>query len=234
MQMPRLLPVLFTLGIAAALAPAATASPSPITGRRPVTAPAPTKSIVVRPVTSSGHAAAGFTVMSEPTGSVDCSFAEPSPGAVSPNIEFCSPSAEYAIACWKAAKRHHVYCMRDPRKKQVALIPRAGAYADTAIAKRRDRAPLLIVLGDNDVCTMRSGGTGGTLPDHPKLYATYYCVRDGAVWAPASPAHLGINESTKVWTVRTAVAGSSNSLRTRRVKTAYFVGTKRLTSSTPL
>jgi hypothetical protein len=70
--------------------------------------------VVVRPVTSTGHVSAGFTLKTEPAGSVDCSSKQPSPGAVDFNIEFCSPSAEYAIACWNAAVAHRVLCVSRP------------------------------------------------------------------------------------------------------------------------
>ena len=111
----------------------------------------PTAKVVVRPVTSTGHVRAGFTMVSEPTGLVDCNAQDPSPGAVSRNIEFCSPSAEYAIACWKAAAPHRVLCMRDPRSTRVVRIPRTGTFAPTGLAPLSQRAPLAITLADKDL-----------------------------------------------------------------------------------
>lgn len=184
----------------------------------------PTVKVVVRPVTSAGHVRSGFTVIGEPTGSVDCSVADPSPGAVNRNIEFCSPSAEYAIACWKAALAHHVLCMRDPRSHQVVRIPRLGAFASTDLAPFAQRAPLVMKLGDGDICSIRDGGAWSQLPGHPYLYGTYSCAHDGAVWASASAPHLGVDESTAVWHVRTAQFGHST-LITRHVVKAWFVGT---------
>jgi hypothetical protein len=184
----------------------------------------PTVKIVVRPVTTTGHARAGFTVSDEPTGQVDCSFASPSPGAVNKNIEFCSPSVEYAVACWKAAAPHHVLCMRNPRRNAVVRIPRTGAFAPTAIAPAAQRAPLGFTLGDGDYCSIRDGGAWPQLPGHPHLFGTYSCAHDGAVWASSTSAHLGVNESNPVWTVRTAQFGSST-LVTRHIVKAWFVGT---------
>ncbi len=188
------------------------------------TTAAPTIKVVVRPVTSTGHVHAGFTVTGEPSGSVDCSFADPSPGAVSRNIELCSPSAEYAVACWKAAVPHRVLCMRNPGRKRVVRIPRSGPFAPTRRAPAAQRAPLLMRLGDGDLCSIRDGGAWGSLPGHPNLFGTYSCRHHGAVWATSSAPHQGVNESNPGWTVRTAQFGS-HTLVTRHVVKAWFVGT---------
>src|SRR4051812_41993459 len=68
----------------------------------------PTDRVVLRPVTSSGHAAAGYKVVKEPDHPVDCSIPDPSVAGVNKNILFCSPSAAYAVACWRSATPHHV------------------------------------------------------------------------------------------------------------------------------
>jgi len=189
------------------------------------TTPSATVRVTVRPVTSTGHPAPGFTLQSEPTGSVDCTAKLPSPGAVDANIDFCSPSAEYAIACWKSAVRQRVLCFRDPQSKKVYRIPRTGVFAPTAAPPVADRAPLLMVLMDGDRCSIRDGGAGGSLTNHPNLYQTYYCINDGQVWASATSHHFGVNEANASWTVKTAPAGN-HPLTTRHVKKAYFVGTK--------
>ena len=185
--------------------------------------PAPTVKVVVRPVTSTGHHRAGFTVSGEPSGLVDCSFADPSPGAVNRNIEFCSPSAEYAIACWKAAAPHRVLCMRNPRRKHIVRIPRHGAFASTNLAPASQRAPLVFNLRDGDHCSIRDGGAGPIRQGHPHWVATYYCVDDGVVWMKPSAAHLGVNESAASWTVLTG--GETGPLVTRHLTKAWFVGT---------
>lgn len=179
---------------------------------------------VVRPVTSTGHPAPGFTLHSEPTGSVDCSTQVPSPGAVSPNIEFCSPAYEYAIACWKSAVAQRALCIRNPNSTDVYRIPRTGAFASTPVAPVKYRAPLLIKLGDGDFCAIRDGGAWGSLTGHPNLFGTYGCVNDGIVWATASAPHFGINESQVLWRVRVAPAGNHD-LVTKSVVRGWFVGT---------
>jgi hypothetical protein len=182
-----------------------------------------TAKVVVHPVTTTGHARAGFAVQSEPGDTVDCSFADPSPGALSRNIEFCSPSAAYAIACWKSATAHHVLCMRDPTAKKLVKLPRTGKFASTARAHKAQRAPLLIVLGDGTRCSIRDGGAWGTLQSHPNWAGSYSCDHHGVVWTPPNAKHNGVNESTASWTVRTAPASGQGQLVTRRVKRAYFV-----------
>lgn len=181
--------------------------------------------VVVRPVTSTGHPAAGFTLHSEPTGSVDCSGKSPSPGAVDPDIEFCSPSAEYAVACWKSAVAQRALCMRNPRSKDVYRIPRTGAFAPTAVAPVAYRAPLLMKLADGDFCAIRDGGAWGSLDGHPNLFGTYACIKAGIVWATSTARHFGINESHPLWTVQTAPAGH-HALVLRHIVKAWFVGTK--------
>lgn len=207
------------VGVLAA-APVATAAASGTTHATP----AATKKVVVRPVTSSGQAAPGFGVRGEPRGRVDCSFADPSAGAVSRNIESCSPSVEYAVACWKAAAHKSVLCLRDARVKRLVRIPRMGKFAATPPPKPADRAPLLVVLSDGTHCTIRDGGAWGQLKGHPRLFGTYSCDRHGAVWARSSAPHSGVNESHASWTVRTAEFGKRH-LATRHVARAYFVGT---------
>jgi hypothetical protein len=188
-------------------------------------APTATAKVVVRPVTATGRVASGFTLHVQSTGSVDCSDPLPSPAAVSKNIEFCSPSAEYAVSCWKSALAHRALCMRNPRSKDVYRIPRAGAFAPTPIAPVKYRAPQLLKLGDGDFCTIRDGGAWGTLTGHPNLFGTYACLHAGIVWAAASAPHLGVNEANPLWTVRTAPAGN-HPLVTHHVVRAWFVGTR--------
>lgn len=204
------------LGLAVAINPTGAAA------ARHVTA---TTRTIVRPVTSSGHVAAGFTLHLEPNGSVNCSLRFPSPGAVSPNIEFCGPAAEYAIACWKAALAHHALCMRVVNGRDVYRIPLDGSFAPTAIAPVKYRAPLLMKLGDGDFCLIRDGGSLGSLTGHPNLHGTYGCLHDGVVWASTSARHFGVDESHPLWRVRTAPAGNHN-LVTKVVAQGWFVGTR--------
>jgi hypothetical protein len=179
----------------------------------------------IRPVTSTGHPAPGFVLHSEPAGSVDCTAKIPSPAAVSPNINFCSPSAEYAVACWKSAVAARALCFRNPLSKDVYRIPRTGAFASTTVAPTQFRAPLLFKIADGDFCAIRDGGALGSLPAHPSLFATYVCVKDGLVWARTTTPHFGIDESHPLWTVITAPAGNHR-LVTRHIVRAWFVATK--------
>jgi hypothetical protein len=187
-------------------------------------APPPTVKVVVRPVTAAHHASPGYSVTGAPSGQVDCSPPPfPSPGAVSRNIEFCSPSSAYAVACWKAAARHHVLCMDNPRSRHLVRIRRTGVFAPTGLPPRAQRAPLEMRLGNGALCKIRDGGAWGQLPGHPKLFGTYFCTGNVAVWAKADK-HWGVNESSPTWTVRTAKF-TSHHLVTRRVVKAWFVGT---------
>ncbi|HEY8302904.1 MAG TPA: hypothetical protein VIG48_13485 [Jatrophihabitans sp.] len=90
-----------------------------------------TASVVVRPVTWTARVAPGFTVSRERTGRVDCTAGMASPGAVDRDILQCSPSAEYATACWLSRTPHHVLCLRDPRSKHLVSLPRHGVMAQT-------------------------------------------------------------------------------------------------------
>jgi hypothetical protein len=185
----------------------------------------PTAKVVVTPVTSSGHVRTGYLRVDEPTGLVDCSSPSPSAGAVSVNIELCSPSSEYAVACWKAAVAQHVLCMRDPRSNHVYLIPRSGTFAATGLAPSNQRAPLGITLTDGVYCSIRDGGAWSVLRSHPSWAGTYACGKDGAAWAPTAATHNGVNESAASWTVQTAPMSGVGALVTRHVAKAYFVGT---------
>lgn len=183
-----------------------------------------TQIVVVRPVNASGHARPGYAITSGGRYPIDCRFPEPSPGAVSPNIEFCFPTALYAVACWKAAAAHKALCIPDPRHHELVRFRRTGRFAPTALAPARQRAPLGIVLGDGDYCSIRAGGAWSPPPGHPHLIGYYSCRHDGAVWAQLGAAHNGIDESQPMWTVRTAQF-TSRHIVTRRVVRAWFVGT---------
>jgi hypothetical protein len=177
-------------------------------------------------VTSTGQPAAGYTLNSEGQSTVDCAGAEPSSVAVSPNIDWCSPSAAYAVACWKAADGVAALCLRDPSVRQLVRLPLSGSFAVTGLPAVRDTAPQLLVLSDGDRCMIRDGGAWSELPGHPSWAGTYACVRDGAVWAPPGATHNGVNESSPAWTVLTApMSGQDARLTQHTVATAYFVGT---------
>lgn len=184
--------------------------------------------IFVAPVTASGHAAQGFTVKGQHGLSVMCEPGDPSPVSVSKNVDECSPSAAYAVACWKAATAGRVLCMRDPRSHEIDSMKLSGRFATTAPVSARELAPFVIVLADGTVCSIRDGGAWGTLKGHPDLYGSYSCTRHGVVWTRydghTNQAHNGVNESTPIWTVRTS-PGGAKPLVVRHVLRAYFVAT---------
>jgi hypothetical protein len=189
------------------------------------TSAAATVKITVRPVTTSGHAASGFTVNGEPTGSLDCTDGAPSQGAVDKNILQCFPDAEYAIACWKSTS-HHALCMRNPAKAELAKIPYAGQFANTAPPTAKQLAPLRLVLDNGAKCGIRDGGAWGSLKHHPQWQGAYSCTKGGDVWLLPSSNHNGVNESHAAWTVHTADASTAKQKVTiRKVVKAYFVGT---------
>jgi hypothetical protein len=216
---------LVLLGLLATAIAGTAASTTAVANARPAPVPAPTQSIVVRPVTSTGHAASGFHVTTQHNASIDCSSRFASPGAVDRNIEECSPSAAYAIACWKAATAHHSLCMRNPSSHRLYKVQLTAAFAKTGLAKPKSRAPLLVVLTDGTRCSIRDGGAWGQLKEHPTWFGTYSCTKHGVVWSPPHEGHYGINESASTWTLRTGSASGKGTLTVRKVERAYFVGT---------
>jgi hypothetical protein len=198
----------------------------PVAFAPPAAASPATQQIIVSPVTTSGKAVEGFSVRKEdPEFAIDCRFKDPSRGAVSPDIESCSPSAAYAPACWKAAAAHSVLCTQDPSTHKLVQFKRMGKFADTPLAKPRERAPLVIVLTDGTKCRIRIGGAWGRVPHHPNLYGAYSCDRHTAAWLHAKGRHAdphnGVDESSPSWRIRTGF----KHIVWRHIATAYFVGT---------
>jgi hypothetical protein len=214
--MPAALAILFTLVSSSIGAVPSNAAATPATAR-----------IVVRPVTSAGTPAPGVLVTSDQkAGTVDCHTSEPSPGAVSRDIEFCSPSAAYAVACWKSATPQHVLCSRDPSSGRVYSLPRTGRFAATGLAGKHKRAPLALVLGNGKRCSIRDGGAWSSLKGHPNWYGTYSCDGNSAVWSPQNAPHSGVNESRSAWTVHVGSISGNGPVTIRTVRKAYFVGTR--------
>ena len=182
----------------------------------------PTQITVIRPVNAAGFARPNFTVVGV-TGSVDCSFADPSPGAVSPNIENCSPTAAGAFACWKAAAAHKLLCLRNVRARKLTRIHRMGAFAPTGLAPVLQRAPLAVALANGDYCTLRTGGTGAIRQGHPRWVETYFCNSGKFLWQRPATNHYGINEQFDAWIA--VEAGASGPIFARYVLRAWFVGT---------
>jgi hypothetical protein len=185
-----------------------------------------TAKVIAAPVTASGQASSGFTVHKTPKSDVvECNFAEPSPGSISPNVEECSPSAAYAIACWKAATAHEALCMQNASSHKLSEVKLDGKFAATKAASAYDRAPLYLVLTDGTHCSIRDGGAWGFLKSNPHYTGSYSCSDQSNVWAPPKSGHYGVNESAATWTVRTASESDKGPLVTRDVASAYFVAT---------
>lgn len=227
----RILPAGLSVASAAAaaavvllVAPGAGAATATASGSGPAHAPRTVRT-TVRPVTASGRVASGVTMRWQGRNvSVYCGGAYPSPGAVSRDIQECAPSAAYAVACWKSATPHRTLCMRNPRSRQLYSMRLNGRFGQTPMAKRKDRAPLLLVLNDGTLCSIRDGGAWGSLKSRPNWYGSYSCSRHGVVWSPPHAPHWGVNQSHPSWTVRTAPF-NGHRLVTRHVRRAFFVGT---------
>lgn len=185
---------------------------------------AATVQVVVHPVTATGHAAAGYTVK-RGQGKITCNPADASPVALSKNVEFCAPSYEYAVACWKSATPHYALCLRDTNTTVLSKLKLTGGFAKTKVAPKKDRAPLRIVLDNGTKCLIRDGGAWSSLKHHPNWYGTYSCTHEGAVWSPPNANHVGIDESHGSWRVHVAPISGEGKLVTRHVKRAYFVAT---------
>jgi hypothetical protein len=186
-------------------------------------APAHTVTSVVRPITAANHLAPGFSATTEHRGFVDCTPAEASPVAVDGDILACSPSSEYAVACWRAQLPGWVRCLRDPFGAKVVRIRASVPKAKVAVPT--GAAPFGLRLGDGERCTIRDGGAFGAPAHHPHWDAFYSCTGGGAVWAPASRAATnGIDQAQPLWTV--VVGTTTGPLHTRTVVGAVFVGTK--------
>lgn len=218
--------VLLAVGPGAGAAPQHSAGPSRTAAATSTSGHARTVRTTVRPVTSAGRAASGFTVHDQDNVTLDCgkNFALPSPGAVNRNIVECSPSAAYAIACWKSASPKRVLCMRDPQSHDVYQMRRSDGFPSSQPPRRSQRAPLLLVLADGARCSIRDGGAWGSLKSHPRWNGSYSCSRHGVVWAAPKDRHYGVDESHPVWTVKTAPFNGRHVV-TRHVRRAYFVGT---------
>lgn len=192
-------------------------------------APVATARIVVTPVTE-GRASPGWAVTPEPQTTIYCGDdAEPSPGALAPNIYSCSPSYAYAVACWRSRHAHHVLCLRDPWSHAVIEMPNAGRLR--ALPPSRHPTPVALQLSDGARCSIRNGGAWGSLKGHPEMWGTYSCrrspqSRDGEetiLWG--RNGSFGINTKGQVWTVQESLdGGESGHTRSVQVRAAYYVG----------
>jgi hypothetical protein len=218
MRITRLAALAATALVATTMATAADAAPARHA--------AATQRIVVRPVNSAGHTAAGFT-RKDAGPRVDCSFnhghGSVSTVAVDPHIFYCSPDAAYTIACWDAARVHRVLCFRDAFRHEVVRLP---GTAPTHLPKpSHPYNALNLLLANGEKCFARSGGAVGIQKHHPNWIATYFCgTGSDILWSPNGLAEtLGTDRSTARWH---AWVGTENGhLHKRAISKAYFVGT---------
>lgn len=186
-------------------------------------APRPhTVQIVLRPVTSHGTVAPGYTLSRHLDDSVSCIKPDPSPVGVDQNITECSPSAEYAVACWAGPAPHTVLCYRNPFAKQVDLLSTSGS--EPAAPAPVQPSPYALVLSDGRRCLVRDGGAWGSLDGHPGWYGTYGCADGRYVLWGVGPSD-GVDRNGSLWTVQLSAYSGHGPLRTVAVAAAYFVGT---------
>lgn len=183
-------------------------------------AAATTQRIVLRPVTARGTVATGYRLSKHLDESITCGGGIVSRAAVQPNIDECSPTAAYPVACWADSSPNTALCLRNPFAKQVDLIRTDGAVAPSKPVPTP--SPFGLTLSDGSRCTLRIGGAWGELDDHPDLYGTYGCGSE-AIWGPANSD--GINRTGSQWTVRLAPLNGHGLLHIVKITNAIFVGT---------
>lgn len=201
----------------------ATASTRPATPTSQASAAKPinaTGRVTVRPVTSTGDPAPGYSVTNEAQASFACT-GESSPVAVSPNIQFCGYSATDTVACWKSAVPASVLCLRDPLTKKLVRIKYTGQFAATPAPAHP--APQALVLDDDNRCLIRDGGAWDSVPSQPTWVGWYYCANHADVYGPM-PGN-GIDQTQPTWTVHTVTPGEGATITNHSVTIAYFVGT---------
>lgn len=169
---------------------------------------------VVRPVTSTGHAATGYTVH-RASGSTSCSSQATT--SVSARVDTCYPTAYYLPSCWKSAD-HTALCLRYVSDTRLVRI----RYTGTFLAKPavRHPSPQRLTLLGGATCDIRIGGAWGVPPGHPTWLGWYSCT-NGSVYGP--PDGDGVDRSQPVWRVH--IMRSDGTMVTRRVAKATYVGT---------
>jgi hypothetical protein len=178
-----------------------------------------TLQFVVRPVRADGTAVSGYRVAPESNGGpTQCQDA--SPVAVSRDIRFCGDSALDTVACWSSATPSYVLCLRSPFTRLLARIEYTGGFAP--LAAPAHPSPQALVLDDGTRCVVRDGGAWDTVPGHPTWYGQYSCTGGVDVYGPIPD---GIDRTAPLWTVHTVSDANTAVVRSRSVRSAYFVGT---------
>lgn len=178
-----------------------------------------TQRVVVRPVTAKGRAMPGWKVTTQ-SRSVQCTA--PSAGAVDNGIAFCGTSADYTVACWRAATKTRVLCLPDPTKRRLESIKLTGRFPSVRAPKHPSPQSLRLKVGS--YYEVRDGGTGPMLRQHP-TWVAFYFGDDGRFIAGPRTSD-GINRRHAEWFVTSFRTPNQQGLR-QGVATAYFVGTAR-------
>lgn len=180
-----------------------------------------TRTTVLKPVDAEGFPARGWRAESGSIGaSIDCSYPESSPSAVSDDIVRCSPNAAAADTCFASHHPGHALCLIDPFGSTVVEYAVTGFLA--AVEAPADPDPIGLVLDNGDTCRLRVGGAWSAPETHPDYVGFYGCDADdeAAIWAP--PEGSGIDKSAGAWTVE--YGGVTGELTTQRVVEAFYTG----------
>jgi hypothetical protein len=214
---------------------APTTQPGPTEGsRRPVVPLRPsdskiepraaTTTVVVRPVRADGTPAAGYTVRNE-TFDQPLSCDVQSSVAVDEDIDACGYTSTNTLACWRSAEPGYVLCLRNPLTKTLVRAPLEGTFA-TRDAVAEVPLPQTMALGNGAHCTIYGGGAHAAQPTRPDWGAYYGCDKPGVgddIYGPRGGNV--IDRSRPQWTVEAFGSRGAGVEVTRKVVTAYFVGT---------
>ena len=177
---------------------------------------------IVRPVHRDGMPVAGYAVDREHIAHFGCNPG-PSPVAVQDNIRFCGPSVADTVACWKS--RHHtVLCLRDPQKKVLARIRYVGTFRPVRALNRP--SPQALTLFSGAYCLIRDGGAFPPVSGHPHWFGDYTCSNGAFLYGRGRD---GIVRSPEPWQVHMVWfhENGTQTIRTRQIRRAYYVGTAR-------
>lgn len=174
---------------------------------------APTTTIVVNPLTSTGVLRAGYTISTDNarTG-IDCTYPNPSPASVGPGTIWCGSTADNTFACWSDPQRAaSILCTYAPWTGQLERVGTAGPVP-ARLPTAAHSEPAFIELVDGSRWMYRIGGAWS--PTYPGTRPSYGCV--GQCAAYSNPDRVLVEADTenaqtlqkngKVWTVQVSQA----------------------------
>ena len=177
-----------------------------------------THRIVVRPVTSAGAAAPGYTIREE---DLTDTCGEASVVAVDDGITSCGPTADYLPACWQSSGGT-MLCYRNVWSREIVRVHLAGTLS--SVVAETSPLPLGLELANGVHCGLRIGGAWSRPQSHPDWFGTYFCDNKQALWAPGD-AQNPASSGQAYWVVHLGAASGVGNLTDVGVRTAYFVGT---------